>query len=64
MTKLTDCPGEMPGVSLLQVAAVAVEFRVANTPVSMLGLRLAALTFALMIDGAMDCLTRPFFAGT
>jgi MFS transporter, OFA family, oxalate/formate antiporter len=44
-----------------QVAAVACEFSVADMPVSMLGLTLAVLTFALMMDRVMNGLTRPLF---
>jgi hypothetical protein len=64
MTELTSCAGEMPGFPFCSVAAVAYEFRVVNTPVSMLGLSFAHPHLALMIDGAMNGFTRPFFAGT
>ena len=58
---MTSCTGEMPGSPSLQVAAVACEFSVADMPVSMLGLTLPVLTFALMSDGVMNGLARAFF---
>jgi OFA family oxalate/formate antiporter-like MFS transporter len=44
-----------------QLAPIANDFKVANVPVSLLGLTLPALTFALSIDRVLNGLTRPFF---
>lgn len=44
-----------------QLAPIARDLNVANTPVSILGLTLPALTFALSIDRVLNGLTRPFF---
>ena len=44
-----------------QLAPIAHEFNVAGTPVSLLGLTLPALTFALSIDRILNGITRPFF---
>jgi OFA family oxalate/formate antiporter-like MFS transporter len=44
-----------------QLAPIATDFGVAKTPVSILGLTLPALTFALTIDRILNGLTRPFF---
>ncbi|HXV85813.1 MAG TPA: oxalate/formate MFS antiporter [Gemmatimonadales bacterium] len=44
-----------------QLAPIARDFRVADVPVSILGLTLPALTFALSIDRVLNGLTRPFF---
>ena len=44
-----------------QLAVIASDFGVDKTPVSMLGLTLPALTFALSIDRVLNGLTRPFF---
>src|SRR5215472_14223951 len=44
-----------------QLAPIANDFGVAKTPVSLLGLTLPALTFALTIDRILNGLTRPFF---
>jgi OFA family oxalate/formate antiporter-like MFS transporter len=44
-----------------QLAPIAHEFNVAGTPVSLLGLTLPALTFALSIDRILNGVTRPFF---
>jgi MFS transporter, OFA family, oxalate/formate antiporter len=44
-----------------QLAPIANDFKVANVPVSILGLTLPALTFALSIDRVLNGLTRPFF---
>jgi hypothetical protein len=38
-----------------------IDFQIAKTPVSLLGLTLPALTFALSIDRVLNGLTRPFF---
>jgi OFA family oxalate/formate antiporter-like MFS transporter len=44
-----------------QLAPIANDFGVAKTPVSLIGLTLPALTFALSIDRVLNGLTRPFF---
>ncbi len=44
-----------------QLAPIATDFQVAKVPVSILGLMLPALTFALSIDRVLNGLTRPFF---
>lgn len=44
-----------------QLAVIARDYGVADTNVSLLGLTLPALTFALSIDRVMNGLTRPFF---
>ncbi len=44
-----------------QLGPIAKDFKVAQTPVSLLGLTLAALPFALSLDRIMNGLTRPFF---
>ena len=44
-----------------QLAPIATDFGVAKTPVSLLGITLPALTFALTIDRILNGLTRPFF---
>jgi len=44
-----------------QLAPIAKDFQIADIPVSLLGLTLPALTFALSIDRALNGVTRPFF---
>src|SRR5205823_2740500 len=44
-----------------QLAPIAKDFRIADVPVSILGLTLPALTFALSIDRVLNGFTRPFF---
>jgi OFA family oxalate/formate antiporter-like MFS transporter len=44
-----------------QLAPIAKDFKIADVPVSILGLTLPALTFALTIDRVLNGLTRPFF---
>jgi OFA family oxalate/formate antiporter-like MFS transporter len=44
-----------------QLAPIATDFQIAKVPVSILGLSLPALTFALSIDRVLNGLTRPFF---
>ena len=48
-------------MAVAQLAPMAKDFKVAETPVSMLGITLAALPFALSIDRILNGLTRPFF---
>ena len=42
-----------------QIAPIAIDFNVANVPVSLLGITLPALTFALTIDRITNGVTRP-----
>jgi len=44
-----------------QLGPMAKDFKIDNIPVTILGLTLPALTFALALDRAMNGLTRPFF---
>jgi OFA family oxalate/formate antiporter-like MFS transporter len=44
-----------------QLAPIAKDFKVADVPVSMLGITLPALTFALSLDRIFNGVTRPFF---
>ena len=44
-----------------QLAPIAKDFKIDTIPVSILGLTLPALTFALTIDRVLNGLTRPFF---
>ncbi|MBS0533337.1 MAG: oxalate/formate MFS antiporter [Proteobacteria bacterium] len=44
-----------------QLAPIAKDFNVGNVPVSILGLTLPALTFALSIDRVLNGVCRPFF---
>ncbi len=44
-----------------QLATIATDYGVAKMPVSIMGLSLPALTFALSIDRVMNGVTRPFF---
>ncbi len=44
-----------------QLGPIARDFQVADLPVSLLGLTLPALTFALSIDRVLNGVTRPFF---
>lgn len=44
-----------------QLGSIAKDFGIDGSPVSMLGLTLPALTFALAIDRVLNGLTRPFF---
>jgi OFA family oxalate/formate antiporter-like MFS transporter len=44
-----------------QLASMAADYNVATEPVTLLGLTLAALPFALAIDRVLNGLTRPFF---
>src|SRR5215471_19056907 len=53
------CAGGL--MATAQLAPIAKDFKVADVPVSLLGLTLPALTFALSIDRVLNGLTRPFF---
>jgi MFS transporter, OFA family, oxalate/formate antiporter len=44
-----------------QLGPIAKDFKIADVPVSILGLALPALTFALSIDRVLNGVTRPFF---
>ena len=44
-----------------QLAPIARDFKIADVPVSLMGLTLPALTFALTIDRVLNGVTRPFF---
>ena len=44
-----------------QLAPIAKDFKIGDVPVSILGVTLPALTFALSIDRVLNGLTRPFF---
>ncbi|MGH8750662.1 MAG: oxalate/formate MFS antiporter [Burkholderiales bacterium] len=44
-----------------QLAPIAKDFKIADIPVSLIGITLPALTFALSIDRILNGLTRPFF---
>jgi OFA family oxalate/formate antiporter-like MFS transporter len=48
-------------VATAQLAPIAKDFKVADLPVSILGLTMPALTFALSLDRILNGLTRPFF---
>jgi len=48
-------------VATAQLAPIAKDFKIAELPVSILGLTLPALTFALSLDRIFNGLTRPFF---
>jgi len=44
-----------------QLGPIAKDFKIADVPVSLVGLTLPALTFALSIDRVLNGITRPFF---
>jgi OFA family oxalate/formate antiporter-like MFS transporter len=44
-----------------QLAPIAKDFAIADVPVTLLGVTLPALTFALSLDRVLNGLTRPFF---
>src|SRR4051812_16218220 len=48
-------------MAVAQLAPIARDFKVADVPVSLLGLTMPALTFALAIDRILNGVTRPFF---
>jgi OFA family oxalate/formate antiporter-like MFS transporter len=48
-------------MAVAQLAPIATDFKVAGVPVSLLGLTLPALTFALTIDRILNGVCRPFF---
>jgi len=48
-------------MAVAQLAPIANDFQIAKTPVSLIGLTLPALTFALTIDRVLNGICRPFF---
>ena len=48
-------------MALAQLAPIANDYKIAGVPVSILGLTLPALTFALTIDRVLNGICRPFF---
>jgi OFA family oxalate/formate antiporter-like MFS transporter len=48
-------------MAVAQLAPIAKDFKVADIPVSLIGITLPALSFALTIDRIMNGITRPFF---
>jgi OFA family oxalate/formate antiporter-like MFS transporter len=48
-------------MAVAQLAPIAKDFKIGDVPVSILGLTLPALTFALTIDRVLNGITRPFF---
>ncbi len=48
-------------MAVAQLAPIANDFKIANVPVSIVGLTLPALTFALTIDRVLNGVCRPFF---
>lgn len=48
-------------MAVAQLAPIAKDYKVADIPVSLIGLTLPALTFALTIDRVLNGLCRPFF---
>src|SRR5438093_6826006 len=48
-------------MAIAQLAPIAKDFKIADVPVSLIGITLPALTFALSIDRVLNGLTRPFF---
>jgi MFS transporter, OFA family, oxalate/formate antiporter len=48
-------------MAVAQLAPIAKDFKIADVPVSLIGITLPALTFALTIDRVLNGLCRPFF---
>src|SRR4029078_10535409 len=48
-------------MAIAQLAPIANDFKIANVPVSLIGLTLPALIFALTIDRVLNGICRPFF---
>src|SRR5262249_4394780 len=48
-------------MAIAQLAPIANDYKIPNVPVSLLGLTLPALTFALTIDRVLNGICRPFF---
>jgi OFA family oxalate/formate antiporter-like MFS transporter len=53
------CAGGL--MATAQLAPIAKDFKIDGVPVSLLGITLPALTFALSIDRVLNGITRPFF---
>ena len=58
MFVMVDAGGLM---AIAQLAPIANDYKIAGVPVSILGLTLPALTFALTIDRVLNGICRPFF---
>ena len=48
-------------IATAQLGPIATDFRIADVPVSFIGLTLPALPFALSLDRVLNGITRPFF---
>ena len=48
-------------MAVAQLAPIAKDFKIAEIPVSLIGITLPALTFALALDRILNGITRPFF---
>jgi OFA family oxalate/formate antiporter-like MFS transporter len=48
-------------VATAQLTPIAIDFKIADVPVSLIGLTLPALTFALSLDRVLNGVSRPFF---
>jgi MFS transporter, OFA family, oxalate/formate antiporter len=48
-------------MAVAQLAPIAKDFKISDVPVSLIGITLPALTFALAIDRILNGVTRPFF---
>jgi len=48
-------------MAIAQLAPIANDYKIATVPVSLIGITLPALTFALTIDRVLNGLCRPFF---
>ena len=48
-------------MAVAQLGPIAVDFKIADTPVTLLGITLAALPFALTLDRIFNGFSRPFF---
>ena len=48
-------------MAIAQLAPIALDYKIAGIPVSLLGITLPALTFALTIDRVLNGICRPFF---
>jgi OFA family oxalate/formate antiporter-like MFS transporter len=59
MFAVMTCVGVGGQMATAQLAPIATDFGVDKTPVSLFGITLAALTFALALDRIMNGLTRP-----
>ncbi|WP_167351842.1 oxalate/formate MFS antiporter [Bradyrhizobium tropiciagri] len=48
-------------ITAAQIGPIAHDFKIADTPVTMAGFQMAALTFAISLDRVLDGFGRPFF---